>query len=175
MLRGQLEDGPLEGFIEFGDPPDRPLGEVAGLRREFQGGRGLAPAPPPFVEDEVARDVDEIGAQLGLGAPAGSRAVEPDEDLHGQLFGRRQRADLAPEVTDETGVMAVHEQAQGVVIAAGDESHEALVVFVVGEQRLFLGHQDGTPERSRSYASRGRRAKVRSVRSRNCSKAARTW
>jgi len=172
---GELEDGALEGFVEFGDPPDRPLGLVAGLSRELQGGGGFAAPPPPFVEDEIAGDVDQVGAQLGLGAPAGRRPVEPDEDLHGQLFGRRLRTDLAPEVTDEPGMVPVHEQTQGVVVTGGDQTHQALVVFVVGEQRLFLGHLSGTPGRSRSYASRGRRAKARSVRSRNCSKAASTW
>jgi len=68
--------------------------------------------------------------------------VQADEDFHRQLLGRRLRTDLTPEITDEPGVVPVHEQAQGVVIAAGDEAHEALVVFVVGEHRLFLGHLD---------------------------------
>jgi hypothetical protein len=54
LLGGELEDGALEGFVEFGDPPDRPLGLVAGLSRELQGGGGLAAPPPPFVEDEIA-------------------------------------------------------------------------------------------------------------------------
>ena len=78
-----------------------------------------------------------------------------------------QEEPMLPDDEDDKRLMGL--------VAGGDQAHQALVVFVVGEQRLFLGHLDGTPERSRSYASRGRKAKVRSVRSRNCSKAARTW
>ena len=85
-------------------------------------------------------DVDEVGAQLGLWTPAGSGAVEADEDLHRQLFSGSLGTDLAAQIADQTGMVAMDEQTERIVITSGDQRHQTLVVLVVGERGLFLGH-----------------------------------
>jgi len=84
--------------------------------------------------------MNQVGAQLRLGTPAGSRAVQADEDLHRQLFGGGLGADLAAQVADQARMVPMDEQAERVVIAFGDQRHQPLVVLVVGERGLFLGH-----------------------------------
>jgi hypothetical protein len=82
--------------------------------------------------------MDEVGAQLGLWTPAGSGAVEADEDLHRQLFSRSLGTDLAAEIADQPRMVAMDEQTERIVITSGDQRHQALVVLVVGERGLFL-------------------------------------
>jgi hypothetical protein len=57
--------------------------------------------------------------------------MEPDEDFHGQLLRRRLGADFGPQIAHQTGMMTVHQLAQGLVIARRDQRHEPLVLLVL--------------------------------------------
>jgi hypothetical protein len=38
-------------------------------------------------------------------------------------------------------MMAMDEQAERVVVALGDQRHQAFIILVIGEHGLFLGHR----------------------------------
>ena len=95
LLLGEPGDGQAEGLLDVGDLALGTVREVAGLGRVVEGGGGLPGAATTLVEQEVVGDVEEVGRELGLGAPAGRRAVEADEDLEGELLRGREAAELS--------------------------------------------------------------------------------
>jgi hypothetical protein len=59
----------------------------------------------------------------------------------GKFIGKLVVATKTVQVKSKSRLVAMDEQPERVIVAFGDQRHQPLVLFVVGEHGLFLGHR----------------------------------
>ena len=128
---GELRESALENFFELGGAAGVvALGRghvVEGLGRERLG--GFAAAAAQLVEEEIARDVEEIGREGGAALVARGGAVEAHEDFEREVFGFGHGAERAVEKREER-LLPFVEQLLPRALVAGGAAGETAGVFV---------------------------------------------
>ena len=83
----------------------------------------MAFAAAEFVEDEIARDLEEPGSEFRSGFVARGALPDADEDLLGDILGVAIVAEHLGHCADDAVLMGFHEFAQSLGIALLDAGH----------------------------------------------------